>query len=317
MLNNIELTVHGGEIFGIMGLSGAGKSTLIRCMNHLEKPTSGHVSFDGQRLDQLSAKQLHRVRQKIGMIFQTFNLFEQRTVLQNICYPLEISGSKKSAAQQKAQQLLHMVGLADKVKAYPSQLSGGQKQRVAIARALATDPKVLLCDEATSALDPNTTASILELLKSINQSLGVTIVIVTHEMAVIEKICDRVAVIDNGQIVELATIDEIFKNPRSTIAKNFILPKAVSLPPSVHHCYRIVFSGNASYEPIVAGLVLHCQCLVNIMYADTKDVDGKAYGEILLQLPDDADKIERILFYLKEKGIFYREEVAVSGTRND
>ena len=223
-LEDISLTVRDGEIFGIIGLSGAGKSTLVRCINLLERPTSGRVLIDGREITALPRKQLLKLRQSIGMIFQGFNLLEQRTVLHNVTFPLEVSGLRRSEAKARATELLELVGLADRADSYPSQLSGGQKQRVAIARALATNPKYLLCDEATSALDPNTTRSILELLAKINEQMGVTIVIITHEMKVIDRICDRVAVLDQSRVVEEGAVSEVFTNPRSTIAKELILP---------------------------------------------------------------------------------------------
>lgn len=231
-LENVSLTINDGEIFGIIGLSGAGKSTLVRCINLLEKPTEGRVLLDGQDLTGLSEKELLKVRRGIGMIFQGFNLLEQRTVLKNVCFPLEIAGEKKEPARARALELLEMVGLKDKADVYPSQLSGGQKQRVAIARALATKPKYLLCDEATSALDPNTTRSILELLKEINENLGVTIVVITHEMRVIDRICDRVAVIDQSHIAEEGLVSEVFANPRSDIASSSYCGRTTRNPPS-------------------------------------------------------------------------------------
>ena len=232
-LRDVDLRIEDGEIFGIIGLSGAGKSTLVRCINLLERPTSGTVRIDGRDMTQLSRRDLLKARQDIGMIFQSFNLLEQRTVLRNICFPLEIAGVKRDKAQARAEELLELVGLSDRAKAYPSQLSGGQKQRVAIARALATRPKYLLCDEATSALDPNTTQSILRLLKQINQTLGVTIVVITHEMRVIEQICQRVAVIDQSCIAEIGNVSDVFTHPKSDIAKALILPKSPTenLPP--------------------------------------------------------------------------------------
>ena len=210
-LDDINLTVQDGEIFGIIGLSGAGKSTLVRCMNLLERPTHGEVLVDGQDLMKLSPAGLREVRRNIGMIFQSYNLLEQRTVLRNVLYPLELTHEDRRTARTRAMQLLDLVGLADRASAYPAQLSGGQKQRVAIARALATNPHYLLCDEATSALDPTTTDSILALLQTINRTLGVTVVVITHEMAVVDRICHRVAVIDNSRIVEMGAVDDIRK----------------------------------------------------------------------------------------------------------
>ena len=224
-LKNINLSINDGEIFGIIGLSGAGKSTLVRCINLLERPTEGEVFIDGQDITKISEKELLTVRRNIGMIFQSFNLLSQRNVLRNVCYPLEIAGYPKAKAEARAKELIEMVGLTDRIRSYPAQLSGGQKQRVAIARALATNPKYLLCDEATSALDPNTTQSILELLKKINREFGVTIVVITHEMKVIDTICDRVAVIDKSVIAEQGRVSEVFVNPRSEIARELILPQ--------------------------------------------------------------------------------------------
>ncbi len=222
-VNRIDLTVKKGEIFGIIGLSGAGKSTLVRCINLLEQPTEGEVWFDGVNLGSLKPAELREKRRQISMIFQGFHLLQQRTVLKNVCFPLEIAGVPKKEAEEKAKALLERVGIADKAKAYPSQLSGGQQQRVAIARALATDPKVLLCDEATSALDPTTTRSILELLQDINRELGVTIVIITHEMRVIQQICHKVAVMEQGRIVEQGPVKEIFAAPQSKMARALLL----------------------------------------------------------------------------------------------
>jgi len=309
-LDNINLTISDGEIFGIIGLSGAGKSTLVRCINLLERPTKGDVVLDGKSLMQLPQKELLKTRQSIGMIFQNFNLLEQRNVLQNVCYPMEIAGIKKDEARERAMELLQLVGLADRQKSYPSQLSGGQKQRVAIARALATKPKYLLCDEATSALDPNTTQSILELLKEINQTMGVTIVVITHEMRVIDQICDRVAVIDSSQIAEVGYVSDVFTSPQSDIAKELILPKARPIDKITgEHRVRIVFDGEDSYKPIISNLILECQVPVNILYADTEDIDGTAYGHMIIQLPDDEHQANRVLHYLQSSGITYSKEV--------
>lgn len=309
-LKDINLTVNDGEIFGIIGLSGAGKSTLVRCINLLERPTKGEVVLDGKSLTALNKKELLKVRQSIGMIFQGFNLLEQRNVLKNVCYPLEIAGVKKADAEKKAKELIEMVGLSDRLLSYPSQLSGGQKQRVAIAHALATDPKYILCDEATSALDPNTTQSILELLKQINKTMGVTIVVITHEMKVIEQICDRVAIIDKSQIAESGKVSTVFANPKSDIAKELILPKSKT---DAHitgkKSIRLVFDGEKSRRSIIADMILSTQVPVNIMYADTKDIDGTAYGHMLLELPDDEVQSGKIFAYLDTNGIAYEKEV--------
>jgi len=307
-LENINLTIEEGEIFGIIGLSGAGKSTLVRCINFLEKPTTGVVIFDGYDLGTLGSKQLLKVRQSMGMIFQQFNLLMQRTALQNICFPLEIAGVPRIKAKARALELLEIVGLSDKAKAYPAQLSGGQKQRVAIARALATNPKVLLCDEATSALDPTTTRSILTLLKEINQRLGITIIIITHEMTVIEEICNRVAIIDQSQIAEVGGVEEVFVRPKSRIARQLVFSGAshINYFEGDRKC-RIIFDGRTSYEPIISNMILECKTPINILFADTKDIDGKAYGQMIIQLPKDETSAKRLLTYLSTNQIKYEE----------
>jgi D-methionine transport system ATP-binding protein len=308
-LKNINLTIEDGEIFGIIGLSGAGKSTLVRCINLLERPTAGEVLIDGKDLMRMPRRELLKMRRSIGMIFQGFNLLEQRNVLNNVCYPLEIDGWNREDAKKRAVELLELVGLADRQKSYPAQLSGGQKQRVAIARALATNPRYLLCDEATSALDPNNTAQILELLKKINREFGVTVVVITHEMKVIDKICDRVAVIDKSEIAEIGKVSEIFTMPKSDIAKELILPSSMAVGAVTGgEKLRIVFNGEASTLPLISNLVLECQVPVNILFADTKDFDGKAYGQMIIQLPDDERKSERVLTYLKNKKISFLKE---------
>lgn len=307
-IKDINLKIDDGDIFGVIGLSGAGKSTLIRCINFLEKPTEGQVIFDGVDLGALKKSGLRRMRRRMSMIFQGFNLLEQRTALRNVCYPLEIAGVPRRKALEKARELLRVVGLEDKAKAYPSQLSGGQKQRVAIARALATDPKVLLCDEATSALDPNTTRSILALLQQINRDMGVTIVVITHEMKVIEQICNRVAVIDNSHIVEEGSVRDVFLAPKSAIARELILPKSETVDEMRgERRVRIVFDGNSAFEPVISNLALECHTAVNILGADTKNIDGRAYGQMLLQLPDDPTAQQRAIKYLESRNIRYEE----------
>jgi len=309
-LEDISLTIRDGEIYGIIGLSGAGKSTLVRCLNLLERPTSGQVLIDGKDILALSRKELLKLRQSIGMIFQGFNLLEQRSVLQNVTFPLEISGVKSSEAKARAGELLELVGLSDRTGSYPSQLSGGQKQRVAIARALATHPRYLLCDEATSALDPNTTRSILELLSQINRTLGVTIVIITHEMKVIDQICDRVAVLDHSRIVEEGKVSEVFTSPASEIAKELILPadrkKGIS---GKGRRIRLTFHPDYAREPLLSQMILDCQCPVNILYADTKELDGKAYGQMMIELPAGEREAEKITTWLKNSRIDWHEEV--------
>lgn len=310
-LRDINLTIEDGEIFGIIGLSGAGKSTLVRCINLLERPTAGDVVIDGRSLMGMSTKELLEMRRSIGMIFQGFNLLAQRSVIKNVCYPMEIAGVDKKQARKRAQELLEIVGLGDRGEAYPSQLSGGQKQRVAIARALAMNPKYILCDEATSALDPTTTQSILNLLKDINRTMGVTIVVITHEMKVIDQICDRVAVIDHSQIAEIGKVSEVFANPKSAIARELILPGAHKTESigSTGKLIRIVFDGEASSKPIISNIVMECQVPVNIMFADTRDIEGVAYGHMLIQLPEDEIQSARVLNWLQANKITFSEEV--------
>ena len=307
-LKDIDITIEDGEIFGIIGLSGAGKSTLVRCINYLERPTSGQVIIDGKELGKLTNRELLKTRQNIGMVFQGFNLLAQRNVIKNICYPLEIAGVKKADALKRAEDLLELVGLTDKAKAYPSQLSGGQKQRVAIARALAAKTKYLLCDEATSALDPDTTRSVLELLKKINRTLGVTIVVITHEMKVIDSICDRVAVLDNSTVAEIGEVRAVFSNPRSDIANKLIMPQG-ELPVTSENGkkIRIIYNGNNSSESLLSNMILTCCTPVNILHADTKDIDGKAYGQILLQLPEDESSERKITAYLDANDVTYSQ----------
>lgn len=307
-LRDIDLEVRRGEIFGIIGLSGAGKSTLVRCINFLEKPTSGRVVVDGQELGAMTKKELLAARRKMGMIFQQFNLLEQRTAEKNILFALEIAGYDKSKAKGRAAELLELVGLSDRAQSYPSQLSGGQKQRVAIARALANNPKVLLCDEATSALDPTTTRSILTLLKDINKRLGITIVVITHEMSVVEEICSHVAIIDKSHIAEQGSVEEIFTNPKTAIARRMIFPDGENLTGHVgKNCCRIVFDGSSSYDPVIARMILECKALVNIMYADMKNIDGIARGQMVIQLPEDSTTASKVLNYLRSNGLTVEE----------
>ena len=306
-VDNVSLDIEKGEIFGIIGFSGAGKSTLVRCMNLLEVPTSGSVFFDGHDLIKASGKELRGYRRKIGMIFQQFNLLEQRTVLANVCYPLELEGVKKKEAKEKARELLKLVDLEEKEKAYPSQLSGGQKQRVAIARALATNPEVLLCDEATSALDPLTTKGVLTLIKKINKELGVTIVVITHEMKVVEQICDRVAIMNKGVVEEIGLVREIFLNPQSETSKKLVFSGDNKTDIKTDKkCIRIVFDGYSSTEPVLASLILETQVKLNILGANTEDIGGAAYGQLLIERPDEKS-VQIIKNYLNSKGIKYEE----------
>lgn len=301
-LKDINLDIKRGEIYGIIGMSGAGKSTLVRCLNFLEKPTEGTVIIDGKDLTQLSEKELRQKRTEIAMIFQHFNLLMQRNVRDNIAFPLEIVGEKKSAARKRAMEMLKEVDLEEKAKAYPSQLSGGQKQRVAIARSLANMPKILLCDEATSALDPSTTKSILALLKQINEKYGITIVIITHEMAVVQEICTHVAIIDHGELAETGTVEEVFTKPKSKAARKLVFEGKTDYSEMTgKRCIRIVFNSNSSFEPVIANMVLFCKAPVNILLADTKDIGGIAHGQMILQLPEDELTAEKMIQYLLER----------------
>jgi len=312
-VDDVTLSIAKGDVYGIIGLSGAGKSTLVRCINYLERPTSGQVLFDGVDLATLTPAQLRQTRRRMSMIFQDFNLLSQRTVLKNVCYPLEINGTPKAQRLAKAHELLKLVALDDRCDAYPSQLSGGMQQRVAIARALATDPQVLLCDEATSALDPDTTRSILALLKKINEQMGVTIVIITHEMRVVEQICNKVAVLDHGQIVEQGSVQEVFMAPRSAIARKLIMPDSASAPlPAKSKALRIVFDGRSAYEPLVSKMIMECHITVNILAANMKNLDGTAVGQMVLQIPDDPDSIAKAQRFLDANRVRY-EEVNADG----
>ena len=303
-LSDINLTIGEGDIYGIIGLSGAGKSTLIRCMNLLEKPTCGEVLFDGTDLISLDKKGLLKARRKIGMIFQSFNLLEQRNCLKNVCFPLEIAGVDRKTAEKRASELLKTVGLEGREKFYPSQLSGGQKQRVAIARALASDPKVLLCDEATSALDPSTTQSVLKLLKEINKTLGVTIVIITHEMKVVESICNKVAIIDNSKIVTDGNLVDVFLSPKTEIAKRLVYSGHISTELSDDEFIKIKFDGQVD-SPIISNIISDLNITVSILYAESKVIDGKRYGQIIFKLPRFEQDIEKLEKYLVLNDIKY------------
>ena len=308
-LDHIDLTVEQGQIYGIIGLSGAGKSTLVRCINLLEKPTEGTVTVEGRELTALTEKELRSVRKSIGMIFQHFNLLMQRTCLQNITFPLELVGTPKKEAEQRARALLKIVDLESKADAYPAQLSGGQKQRVAIARALASDPEVLLCDEATSALDPMTTQSILALLKDINERLGITVVVITHEMAVIRQICTRVAILDGGHIAEEGSVDEVFVHTRSAAGKRLfgILPENDEEDRPPVPALRIVFDGGLENQPVIADLVKQCDVEVNILSANIRRLNDKPYGQMLIEMPRDDAARRKIVDFLNAKGLTVKE----------
>ncbi|KGF09742.1 ABC transporter [Clostridiales bacterium S5-A14a] len=307
-LKGINLSISKGEIFGIIGLSGAGKSTIVRCMNLLERPTSGRVLVDGVDMMSLSKNELNKERREIAMIFQQFNLLMQRNCLENICFPLEIAGYPKDQAVARAKELLEVVELADKAKAYPSQLSGGQKQRIAIARALATNPKVLLCDEATSALDPKTTRAILSLLKKINEEYGITIVIITHEMSVIQQICNTVAIIDNGVIAETGSVKDIFANPRTEAARKLVFPgNSMTTAIVGKRLVRMVFDGRSTFEPVISNMIMECGEPVNIMYANVQNIDGASVGQMVIQISENRESAEKQLKYLKAQGINFEE----------
>ena len=311
-LQDINISIEKGEIFGIIGLSGAGKSTLVRMINFLETPTEGDVYFEEKNVGTLKQNELRNIRREIGMIFQNFNLLEQKNVLKNVLFPLEISGAEKTSSIQRSKELLKLVDLSDKERSYPSQLSGGQKQRVAIARALATKPKVLLCDEATSALDPKTTNQILDLLKKINRELGVTVVIITHQMSVIENICDRVAILDQSRVVEMGSVKEVFKSPKSDIGKKLIFGasenKDVDFEKSNDKtCLRLAFDGSMTNEPIIADMVLATGHSVSILYANSRMIDGKMLGQIIIELPDDKEVQYKMKQFLDSKNIIYWE----------
>ena len=311
-LNHVSLSIETGDIYGIIGMSGAGKSTLVRCMNFLEVPSEGKVLIDGKSLSEFSPKELRKEREKIGMIFQHFNLLMQKNVLENVCFPLYIQGKKKAEARAKALELLEIVGLADRAKAYPAQLSGGQKQRVAIARALASDPQILLCDEATNALDPQTTSSILELLQDINQKFGITIVIITHQMSVVREICTHVAIMKDGEVKEQGLVEEIFSHPKSEVAKELISKdsgndveskKLTQSEIQDGEIVRIVFSENSAFEPVIANLILTFHEPVNILKANTKNVGGVAKGEMILQFMSDSTNVPEMKKFLTERGL--------------
>ena len=314
-LEDINLEIEAGEIFGIIGLSGAGKSTLVRCMNLLERPTTGSVLVDGKDLTKLRDKQLRQARQDISMIFQSFNLLMQRTCLKNVCFPMELAGVPKEKATARARELLELVGLPDKADAYPAQLSGGQKQRIAIARALATNPKVLLCDEATSALDPNTTHAILQLIQKINHEMGITVVIITHQMSVVEDVCSHVAILDNGTVVEQGSVRDIFSNPHSDAAKRLVFPAGTperELLPG-RKMVRVAFNGTQTTDkPLVASLAIECGALVSIVAADTRVVNGQTLGSMLLALPEGEGAAKALDYIKNYPGITY-EEVGSNG----
>ena len=306
-LNGINLSIERGQIYGIIGMSGAGKSTLIRCINKLDTPTEGQVLIGGKNVLAMSQKELLQTRRRTAMIFQQFNLLMQKTVARNVRYPLEIAGVAEEKANKRVMELLRIVGLEEKANAYPAQLSGGQKQRVAIARALASDPDVLLCDEATSALDPMTTQSILALLQEINRNMGITVVLITHEMAVIRQICNKVAILDGGKMVEEGTVDDVFMHTKSAAGRRLfgILPEQEEAPRQ--SAIRIVFDANAAGQPMISKLIKDMDMDVNILSADIRQLNGKSYGQMMIARPEDPVDVKRILEYLRKEGLTVEE----------
>ena len=307
-LDRVSLDVRKGEISGVIGMSGAGKSTLIRCINRLDVPTGGEVLYRGQDVLKMSRPDLLKLRRKVSMIFQQFNLLMQRTVGENVRYPLEIAGLPRREADKRVMELLEIVGLQDRAKAYPAQLSGGQRQRVAIARALASQPEVLLSDEATSALDPMTTQAILNLLKDINRRLGITVILITHEMAVIRQICDRVTILDGGRIAEEGTVDEVFMHTKSEAGRRLFgnapqVPEDEPQGPAI----RLVFDGSSVDRPIIATAVKELGIMINILSADMKQIGGKTYGQMLIRMPDDEETSRKLADFLTQENIAFKE----------
>ena len=312
-LKDVSLTIASGDIYGIIGMSGAGKSTLVRCINMLERPTSGKVIVNGQQLDAMTPAQLRAARREITMIFQRFNLLMQRTCLQNICFPMELAGVSRKEAQSRAQELLELVGLPDKAQAYPAQLSGGQQQRIAIARALATNPKVLLCDEATSALDPKTTRQILELIRDINRQLGITVVVITHQMSVVKEICTHVAILDDGEVVEDGLVSAVFSAPKSQAARHLVFPggaDAAVSDPSQERRIRLIFrSAQTTAIPMVARLAAEESIYANVISASTQKLSEEVYGSMLLGIPNS--QFDRAWQFFRTIPNLQAEEVSV------
>ncbi len=306
-LQSINLTIEKGDIYGVIGMSGAGKSTLIRCLNRLDTPTDGQILIDGENILAMSKQQLRQTRRRMAMIFQQFNLLMQKNVARNVRYPLEIAGVPKKQANERVTELLRLVGLEDKANSFPAQLSGGQKQRVAIARALASDPEMLLCDEATSALDPMTTQSILALLQKINHDLGITVVLITHEMAVIRQICNKVAILDGGKLAEQGTVDDVFVHTKSAAGRRLfgILPEQNELPPQP--AIRVVFDGEAAEKPIISRLVKASGLELSILSADIRQLNGKAYGQMMIARPEAIEDVKRVMDLLKQDGLTVEE----------
>ena len=304
-LRHINLTIRDGDIYGIIGMSGAGKSTLVRCINMLERPTEGSVLLDDKDLGSMDKKAIREIRRSVTMIFQSFNLLMQRTCLQNVMFPLKLAHVPRAEAEKRAKELLQTVGLPDKANSYPAQLSGGQQQRVAIARALATDPKVLLCDEATSALDPKTTHSILELIREINRKMGITVIVITHQMSVVQEICNRVAILENGEVVEEGDVSEVFSRPKAAATRSLVFPEmadSVSVLTEGGQHVRVIFNGaDTSREPLIAKMAVDCGILASILGASTRTIGGKAYGYMILDIPGGPDEMAAAVKYLSAK----------------
>ena len=303
-LRHVNLTINDGDIYGIIGMSGAGKSTLVRCINMLERPTEGTILLDGKDLGAMDKKALREVRHRVTMIFQGFNLLMQRTCLKNVTLPLRLSGVKKADAEKRGRELLEVVGLPDKANAYPAQLSGGQQQRIALARALATDPQVLLCDEATSALDPKTTHAILDLIRDINRKMGITVIVITHQMSVVQEICNRVAILEHGEVVEEGEVSAVFANPRAEATRNLVYPEMADgtmLADEHGQRVRIIFNGApAAKEPLIARMAMEAGIAASILGASTRSVGDRAYGYILLEIPGGPDELARAVKFLRE-----------------
>jgi len=318
-LKNVSLTVNDGDIYGIIGMSGAGKSTLVRCINMLERPTEGSVLLDGRDLGDLSEKQMQDVRRQVTMIFQSFNLLMQSTCLQNVMFPLKLIRTPKAEAEARALSLLETVGLPDKAGAYPAQLSGGQQQRVAIARALATNPRVLLCDEATSALDPKTTQSILELIRRINRDTGITVIVITHQMSVVQEICNRVAILENGRVVEEGEVSQVFSRPRAAATRALVFPEMNGADEITGTGYgqllRLVFEGSVTTQkPLIASMAMDCGIAANILGASTRTVGKREYGYMLIEIPGGPDELARALKYISAvEGVVVQADVQYQG----
>jgi D-methionine transport system ATP-binding protein len=310
-VQNVNLEVHKGDIFGIIGFSGAGKSTLLRLVNLLETPSTGSIKIQGTDIASLSQKELRKLRQRIGMIFQNFNLMTSRTVAGNIGYPLKLAGTSKQEIERRTAELLKFVGLSDKAKDFPEQLSGGQKQRVGIARALATNPDILICDEATSALDPETTADILKLLKRVNEELGITILLITHEMNVIQSICNRVAVMENGQVIEHGDVYDVFTEPQHSTTQRFIQSVHQDIPSDYilkewqqaggQHLYRVLFKGSLTHNPLLSEITQKHQVPFNIIYGSVRELQNKMFGNLLISLEGNDEQVKKVITELSEK----------------